>query len=114
MFMSHVVCIRTALPILNLYIFNATFDATAECQSGEPNYKRYNDFCAAVVRNLLMAGALLTVPVVVGQGVHGPRPHLAQPQQEASSRRSLHRRRYLQVGFGLKLCNMVIPVFSAG
>jgi len=39
---------RTALPILNLYIFNATFNATDECTAGEPNHKRYNDFCAAV------------------------------------------------------------------
>merc|ERR1719201_1886926 len=30
------------------YIFNATFDAKSECESGTPNVKRYNDFCAQV------------------------------------------------------------------
>ena len=33
------------------YIFNATFDAKAECDSGTPNVERYNTFCAEVVRN---------------------------------------------------------------
>ena len=43
---------KSALPFLNLYIFNATFDAKAECDAGTPNTKRYNDFCAQVVRDL--------------------------------------------------------------
>ena len=42
---------KSALPFLNLYIFNATFDAKAECDAGTPNTKRYNDFCGKVVRN---------------------------------------------------------------
>jgi len=39
---------KSALPYLNLYIFNATFDAKAECDSGTPNVERYNTFCAEV------------------------------------------------------------------
>merc|ERR1711872_1198585 len=39
---------KSALPYLNLYIFNATFDAKAECESGTPNVERYNTFCAEV------------------------------------------------------------------
>jgi len=39
---------KSALPYLNLYIFNATFDAKSECDAGSPNVKRYNDFCAEV------------------------------------------------------------------
>merc|ERR1712158_285251 len=39
---------KSALPYLNLYIFNATFDAKSECDAGSPNVKRYNDFCAGV------------------------------------------------------------------
>merc|ERR1712037_1004210 len=39
---------KSALPYLNLYIFNATFDAKSECESGSPSVKRYNDFCAQV------------------------------------------------------------------
>merc|ERR1711971_1024962 len=39
---------KSALPYLNLYIFNATFDAKSECESGSPNVQRYNDFCAQV------------------------------------------------------------------
>ena len=38
--------------ILGRYIFNATFDAKSECDAGSPNVKRYNDFCAGVVRFL--------------------------------------------------------------
>jgi hypothetical protein len=40
---------KTALPILNLYIFNATFEATVECEAGAPNITRYNKFCAGIV-----------------------------------------------------------------
>ena len=32
------------------YIFNATFDAKAECDAETPNVERYNKFCAGVVR----------------------------------------------------------------
>ena len=38
--------------IFGRYIFNATFDAKSECDAGSPNVKRYNDFCAEVVRFL--------------------------------------------------------------
>jgi len=41
---------KSALPYLNLYIFNATFDAKAECDAETPNVERYNKFCAGVVR----------------------------------------------------------------
>ena len=47
---------KSALPFLNLYIFNATFDAKSECDAGTPNTKRYNDFCAKVVRDLIFLG----------------------------------------------------------
>merc|ERR1711918_3880 len=39
---------KSALPYLNLYIFNATFYAKAECDAETPNVERYNKFCAGV------------------------------------------------------------------
>ena len=44
---------KSALPVLDLYVFNATFDATAECRAGSPNVERYIDFCAAIVSSLI-------------------------------------------------------------
>merc|ERR1712233_76828 len=73
---------KSALPYLNLYIFNATFDAKSECDSGTPNVKRYNDFCAQVW----------------DKGGKGFGAHLPKPQQEESRRRCLDRGRYLQLG----------------
>merc|ERR1712210_205459 len=35
---------KSALPYLNLYIFNATFDAKSECESGSPNVSATTTF----------------------------------------------------------------------
>ena len=32
-----------------LFIFNATFEASEECEAGTPNYKRYKNFCSSAV-----------------------------------------------------------------
>merc|ERR1711953_1040166 len=34
-------------PVSPLFIFNATFEASEECEAGTPNYKRYKDFCSS-------------------------------------------------------------------
>jgi len=34
-------------PVSPLFIFNATFEASEECEAGTPNYKRYKNFCSS-------------------------------------------------------------------
>ena len=36
-------------PVSPLFIFNATFDATKECEAGKPNLDRYIKFCSSAV-----------------------------------------------------------------
>ena len=35
-----------------LFIFNATFEASEECEAGTPNYKRYKNFCSSAVNSV--------------------------------------------------------------
>ena len=50
-----IITLHDEIPDISIrYIFNATFDAKAECDSGTPNVERYNTFCAEVVRNFYL------------------------------------------------------------
>ena len=54
-------------PVSPLFIFNATFEATKECEAGKPDFDRYATFCSSAVSFVLPSCNHVCPPV--GQGV---------------------------------------------